>query len=276
MECELENITIYYEMYGEGRPILMLHGGYTDHRHMVKEMEPLFEQRNGWKRIYPDLPGHGKTPAKDWITSHDKVLEIIFDFVGKVIPGQCFAIAGVSRGGYLGRGIIYKKPELVDGVLFLVPALYAVASEDSLPLSVTLVKDEALIPELEPHEEGGFELLVVQSRKALDKMREYVFPAFALADDAFQTRMMENYEFSFDVDDLSAPFEKPTLILVGRQDSMVGYRDAWKMLESYPRATFAVLDKAGHFLGLEQEELFLALANEWLQRVEEFVGSMTN
>lgn len=188
MECELENITIYYEMYGEGRPILLLHGGYIDHRHMVKEMEPLFEQRNGWKRIYPDLPGHGRTPPQDWITSHDKVLEIIFDFVGKVIPGQCFAIAGVSRGGYLGRGIIYKKPELVDGVLFLVPALYAVASEDS----------------------------------------------------------------------------------------MVGYRDAWKMLESYPRATFAILEKAGHFLGLEQEELFLALANEWLQRVEEFVGSMTN
>ena len=63
--------------------------------------------------------------------------------------------------------------------------------------------------------------------------------------------------------------EKPTLILAGRQDAMVGYRDAWKILENYPRGTFAVLDRAGHNLQIEQETLFNALVNEWLDRVEE-------
>jgi hypothetical protein len=33
--------------------------------------------------------------------------------------------------------------------------------------------------------------------------------------------------------------------------------------------TFAVLDKAGHDLQIEQEKLFNALVNEWLDRVEE-------
>jgi hypothetical protein len=40
-------------------------------------------------------------------------------------------------------------------------------------------------------------------------------------------------------------------------------------LESYPRATFAVLDRAGYNLPIEQERLFAALVEEWLDRVEE-------
>jgi pimeloyl-ACP methyl ester carboxylesterase len=57
---------------------------------------------------------------------------------------------------------------------------------------------------------------------------------------------------------------------MSRQDSVVGYRDAWAILENYPRGTFAVLDRAGHFLAAEQEDLFHALAGEWLDRVEEY------
>ena len=33
---------------------------------------------------------------------------------------------------------------------------------------------------------------------------------------------------------------------------------------------FAVLDRAGHLLQYEQRDLFDALVNEWLDRVEEF------
>jgi len=65
MDCELKDITVHYELLGEGRPIIMLHGWSVDHRHMVSDMEPLFRQRDGWKRIYLDLPGHGRTPGKD-------------------------------------------------------------------------------------------------------------------------------------------------------------------------------------------------------------------
>jgi pimeloyl-ACP methyl ester carboxylesterase len=273
MECEIQGINISYEVIGEGQPIVMLHGGYLDHRHMLRDMEPLFKDRSGWKRIYPDLPGHGKTPAKDWIINHDQVLDIILDFIDKVIPGQSFLVVGCSRGGYLARGVIHKKPELVDGAFLFVPPPPADVPDEALPPPVVLVKDEALVAEVKPNELPFFEMFVVQSRKALDVLREVAMPALELTDQAFQDRIMANYDFSFDVDHPSKPFEKPVLILTGRQDSRVGYEDAWKLLENYPRATFAVLDRAGHGLALEQEGLFMALADEWLQRVEEYSSS---
>lgn len=64
------------------------------------------------------------------------------------------------------------------------------------------------------------------------------------------------------------PFDKPCLIVSGRQDNLVGYRDIWKTIENYPRASFAVLDMAGHALQIEQEEIFNVLVNNWLIRLQ--------
>jgi pimeloyl-ACP methyl ester carboxylesterase len=72
------------------------------------------------------------------------------------------------------------------------------------------------------------------------------------------------------VDAISQPCHAPTLIVTGRQDSIVGYRDAWAILDNYPRGTFAVLDRAGHGLYTEQEKLCHALFDEWIDRAEEF------
>jgi len=81
----------------------------------------------------------------------------------------------------------------------------------------------------------------------------------------------EKYAYSFDVDAVSEPFPGPTLIVTDRQDSIAGYRDAWKILDNYPRATYVVLDRAGHMLE-ETEDLVHVLINDWLDRVEENIG----
>jgi pimeloyl-ACP methyl ester carboxylesterase len=64
-------------------------------------------------------------------------------------------------------------------------------------------------------------------------------------------------------------YANPTLILAGRQDATVGYAGAWRLLDHYPRATFAVLDRAGHGLPHEQVGLLGALLAEWLDRIGE-------
>jgi len=56
-------------------------------------------------------------------------------------------------------------------------------------------------------------------------------------------------------------------MVMGRQDSVVGYRDHWQLIENFPRASFVILDKAGHNMQIEQDGLFSALVKEWLDRV---------
>ena len=127
------------------------------------------------------------------------------------------------------------------------------------------MEDPQLLAELAP---GIASLVVVQSPTVVEAVRE-VAAEVQLADHAFLARLEAAGPFSFDVDRLPAPFGGPTLILTARQDHVCGYRDAWDLLDSYPRATFAALDQAGHFVPIEQEALCHALMGEWLDRVEE-------
>ncbi|WP_337970370.1 alpha/beta fold hydrolase [Virgibacillus salexigens] len=54
----------------------------------------------------------------------------------------------------------------------------------------------------------------------------------------------------------------------GAQDSVIGYKDAWKLIDNFPIATFATLDMAGHNLRSEQSNVFEALTGNWLERVQ--------
>ncbi len=274
--CELENITVHYEVRGKrsGHPIIMLHGFTLDRRMMVGCMEPILRRRKGWQRIYLDLPGMGKTPAKDWITGSDQMLKIILDFIDKVIPDQSFALAGESYGGYLARGVVYRAPERVDGLLLICPTIIDNHKLRTVPPSVTLVKDRPLRVWLTEDEIEFLEsFAVVESPEIWARTRDEIYAGYLEHNNTWLKRFEKNRAYTFDVDKLPAPFEKPTLVLMGRQDAWVGYHDALAIIENYPHGTFAVLDRAGHNLQIEQEQLFNALVGEWLNRIEETLPS---
>ena len=270
MECKLDDVTIHYEMRGEGRAIVALSGWSLDHRQSEADLEPLFEKRSGWKRIYPDLPGTGASPKADSITGADDLLDVIVRFIDGVIPGERCAVMGTSYGGYLARGVVHRCFDRLDGLFITVAPILADPEKRTLPQHVTLVQDASIFAGMDAAQMQEFqEIAVVQSRKVLDFDNRVIAPAVQTADMQFLEKVREHYGFSFDVDALPKPFPRPALFLMGRQDSVCGYRDAWQIIENYPRATFAVLDRAGHMVSIEQEGLYRALVSEWLDRVEE-------
>jgi pimeloyl-ACP methyl ester carboxylesterase len=269
MLCDLGDLAVFYETYGSGRPVVMLPGRPSDHRVMVRLMEPLFTQRDGWMRLYPDLPGTGRTPAPDRLATHDHMLDAVLAFIDTVIPGQRFVLAGLSYGGYLARGVVYRRAAAIDGVLLLVPQVKADPAQAELPPRTALVENSRLVASLEPDEaQGVADLVVVQNPAVIEAVRE-LLAEVQLANHRLMARLEAADPFSFDVDALATPFGGPTLILTGRQDHLCGYQDAWELLGNFPRATFAVLDRAGHLANIEQEVLSRALIREWLDRVEE-------
>lgn len=270
MDCDLGNIRVHYITYGEGKPIVLIHGYWIDHRQMIGCMEPILRNQEGWQRIYVDLPGMGKTPAAEWIKNSDHMLDVVCDFIDKVIPDKRFILAGYSYGGYLARGVISRKPDLVDGLLLFCPVIYD-RSERDLPPKNILVREPELLGKLTQEEKEDLDNWVaIQSQQILERTRDEIGVGFELADVPFLSQLQEiGYKFSFDVDAKIGTFEKPVLILTGRQDWVTGYRDVWNIIERYPRATYSVLDRAGHNLPIAQEQLFNSLVIEWLDRVKE-------
>lgn len=271
MKCKVKNLSINYEIIGEGKPIIMIHGYYADNRVMVGCMEPIFSVRDGYKRIYIDLPGMGKSESAEWITNSDSMLDIVVDFIEKIIPNENFLIIGNSYGGYVSRGVIYKMQDRVDGIVLICPLLIPDYKKRNLPEHVVLVKDDMLLSKLTPEVAEDFSsCMVVQSERIYERYQSEIMAGVETANSEFLQSIMKNgYGFSFYVDKLDEKVNKPTLILLGKQDDCVGYKDAWDILDNFPRATLSILDGAGHNLQIEQEELFNSLINEWLERIEE-------
>ena len=264
MKCDLGDTTIFYEAHGAGRPIVLLPGQPSDHRLMERFVEPVFAGREGWLRLYPDLPGTGRSPGAARLATADALLGAMLAFVDRVIPGQRFVLAGLSYGGFLARGVLFHRAAQIDGMLLVVPQVKADAATAQLPPRRAVVADPALAAELGPIAD----LMVVQDAPTAAATREILAQVRA-ADHDYLARLEVAGGFSIDVDHPPIPFERPALIITARQDHLCGYRDAWDLLEAYPRASYAMLDRAGHLINIEQEALCHALMREWLDRVEE-------
>jgi pimeloyl-ACP methyl ester carboxylesterase len=264
MQCDLGDVSIYYEARGAGRPIVMLPGQPSDHRLMERFMEPVFAHRDGWLRLYPDLPGTGRSPGVDRLATADAMLGALLAFIDHVIPRQRFVLAGLSYGGFMARGVMHQRAAMIDGLLLCVPQVKADAADAQLPPRRAVVADPALAAQL-----GGIaDLMVVQDEPTAAAARD-ILAQVRIADHAFLARLEAAGGFSADVDHQHTPFQRPSLIITARQDHLCGYQDAWDLLANYPRATFAVLDRAGHLIDIEQAALCHTLIGEWLNRVEE-------
>src|SRR5262245_2655984 len=82
---------------GAGPPVLAIHGWSPDHRLMTGSLEPVFLRRPGYRRLYPDLPGMGASPAGT-AASSDDLLAALLDLVDAQIGSDPFLLIGESYG----------------------------------------------------------------------------------------------------------------------------------------------------------------------------------
>ncbi len=247
----------------------MLHGRPNDHHVMKTAFEPIFSQREGWQRIYLDLPGMGKTKGGSWLNGNEDVLDVVVQFMDDLFPQQRFLVIGFSYGGYIARGLLHQKHEQIDGMFLMAPSVPDDPKQRILPPHLVIVSNPEGLTQFPPHFATFLnDVLVVQEENVLALQHEMI-EGIQRADQEIMARLSQNPGFSFVADELSTPFEKPVLLLTGKHDSITGYEDTGNLLRYYPRGSYVVLDRAGHGVHLEQPILFKALTQEWLNRVEE-------
>jgi pimeloyl-ACP methyl ester carboxylesterase len=265
--CKVTKANIYYEEYGTGTPIVMIHGFSPDHRLMKGCMEPIFQERDGNRRIYIDLPGMGQTKDYEFIHNSDEMLEAVIQFIETRLPNKTFLIAGESYGGYITRGVIAKIPERVMGAAFICPMIIPDKNERTLPEYANIHIEHEFLATLTKEEREDFKGIHVKLNEyTWKRYNEEVVAGMKMADPVFLEKISQAYGFTFPIDQIV--FLKPCLFLVGRQDHITGYHDAYNILDKYPRATLSILDTAGHNLQIEQAELLNAHVKEWLNRVD--------
>jgi len=256
-------VEVHYVEYGPTDAeytAVFLHGFTTDHRMCVASFEPSFRDRSGWRRIYVDFPGMGQTRAPDWVGSTDDVFRITRAAVDAVVPGP-YAVAGASYGGYIAMGLAAAAPDRVTGLALVVPMIVPTHALRDVGDHRVLVRERGL-----RGSELYEELAVVVTAETMRRNDEEIEAAIAVADQAAVERIAANYGGTFALVERQ---ERPALVVLGRQDNVLGFNDQWRQMGQWPRATFAVLDRAGHGLTFEQPALLTTLFDDWLDRVSQ-------
>src|ERR1700710_973898 len=100
MAARVGDVAFHYVEHGSGRPVLVLHGAGVDHREPESCFEPVFSGLPDFRRIYPDLPGMGRTAAPEVLSSAEDVLDVLFGFAKEVTGGVAHFLIGHSAGAY--------------------------------------------------------------------------------------------------------------------------------------------------------------------------------
>jgi len=246
--------------------VILLHGFGLDHRSLLP-LETAFERSGGWRRIYLDLPGATRTPAGS-ISSSQEVADAVLDEIRTRVGDEPFAVLGNSFGGMIARYVAHELRPQVLGLATVAGVFVAQHDQRDVPQRTILHEDPAVVPVLGPSLEQYREDAVVESTDDARSFLQYISPGLDGADSAALDRISQNYSLDLEPEHKRPePFVQPTLHITGRQDDVVGYRDAWARVDHYPRASFATLDAAGHNILFEQAELCAALITDWLARV---------
>ena len=112
MKIFVNNVNLYYETFGKGQPIILLHGNGETHEIFDKLIEKL---KSHYKVYAIDSRCHGK--SEDLVEiSYDIMRDDIIEFIKKLNIKNPI-LYGFSDGGIVGLLIAIKEPDLLSKLI---------------------------------------------------------------------------------------------------------------------------------------------------------------
>lgn len=249
IETPCGNGAMVWRIWGEGPPLVLLHGGYGSWMHWIRNVLPLARQ---FRVIAPDLPGLGEsaTPPEPWTA--EGLASIIADGLASIVGGERLHLAGFSFGGVIGGNVAAQLGEQVRG--------FTVVGSNGLGLTRSPTDLRRVPPDAGEEEEFAthrynLNQLMIADPDKIDELALY------LQKTNHARARMRSRRFS-----RSGALIEALPRITARLDGIWGERDAtaWPHLderarilrEAQPGARFVVVPGAGHWVQYEAADRF--------------------
>lgn len=112
---QVNNIEIYYEEYGEGHPLILLHGfgGCTQNWYPFKD-----DLSKAYRLIIIDLRGHGYSTNPENKFTHREAANDVFQLL-EIIGIKQFSAIGMSTGGMVLLHMATLMPSCIDAMVLV-------------------------------------------------------------------------------------------------------------------------------------------------------------
>lgn len=111
---KVNGLKMYYEIYGEGKPLVLIHGGGSTIQTTFGRIIPLLAKHR--KLIAVELQAHGRTGDRDSELSFEQDADDVATLLKNldILKADIF---GFSNGGTTALQIAIRHPELVDKII---------------------------------------------------------------------------------------------------------------------------------------------------------------
>ncbi|MGM0641469.1 MAG: alpha/beta fold hydrolase [Thermotogota bacterium] len=231
---------IYYNVNGNGEPVIMIHGNFGSHRWFDK-----VNDLKGYKTYALDLPNFGHSDRIENIEI-DTYADYVKAFMKNIGIEKAILVAH-SLGGAVAQSLAYNNPEMVKKLVLV----------DSAPVDGLNTPEENY---------NGLQLLKT-SKSLLKSSLKGTMPSSndkkmlnILTNEAIlmnprcfteNARALESYDYS----DIAENFKNPVLYFVGKKDLLVSKDMAKKTLEKL-NGELKYYEHVGHSIIIEDPELF--------------------
>ena len=258
----MEVVPLFSKIYGEGRPLIILHGlfgmgdNWTTHAKLLAA--------RGWQVHAVDGRNHGRSPHH-----HEHNYDAMAADLEVYIEDnhlENVVLLGHSMGGKTVMNFAVRKPQLVDAaiVVDIAPKHYP-------------VHHEAYIAAMK-----GVDFTVAKSRKDIEALLSQSLTSpgiiqFFMKSLHWKTKEELAWRFNLDVLERELSnvgealeygyFDGPTLFIAGGQSGYITEDDHEKIYEHFPNAELQTIEGAGHWVHAEAREAFAACVVDFLDQL---------
>lgn len=250
--------SLVWHVWGEGEPLVLLHGGSGSWRHWARNVGPLSRQR---MVVCPDLPGLGES-AMPPVEDPAPVAAVVREGITRILgAGTRYDLCGFSFGALLSGHVAAQPGEALRSVTLVGAGALGPRRQVTELTKVRSLEGEARVA---AHRHNLAALMFADPRN-IDPL--------ALAIQEWNTRRARfrsrGFAGSTSLRDAIARARCPVALLYGERDAI-----AWPEVELrfaalravQPGAWTGIIPGAGHWVAYEAAETFNAMLLDMLRR----------
>lgn len=247
---ELDGQNIRYEVSGNGRPLILMHGWGCS----LETVRSIAQTASQTHKVYNiDFPGFGQSPEPKEIWGVEEYTRLIEKFV-ETLHIDNPIIAGHSFGGRV--GILYASRNLVDKLILIDAAGIKPTRPFKYYWKIYTFKTGKFFVKLFLPKD--------KAQSVISKMRNKRGSSdYNSASQHMKTIMSK--VVNEDLTEKLPLIKAPTLLIWGANDTATPLKDAQKMEKNIPNAGLVVFDNAGHYSFLDEPVRFRLVLSSFLK-----------
>jgi proline iminopeptidase len=274
MRAKVNQTELFYTTLGQGRPMLMMHGGLGfDHTYFRPWLDPLGDQV---QLIYYDHRGNGGShrPASFDGISHD-TWTADADALRSYLGNDLIILFGHSYGGFLAQEYALRYGQHLRGLI-----LACTAPALDYPEVIRVNAETRGTSEQVQRVNHFLQGEAASDDAALKETATVIMPLYFKHFDSERAKqILENTHFSagafnhafracipsFNTIPRLAEISVPTLVIAGRDDWITPPREgAERIRAALPNSELVIFEDSGHFPFVEEQARFLNIVGEWI------------